>query len=116
MYVLATTLRDCRILSDAKSGVSMLRNAAWALSNLCRGKTLPADFEEVPKSLPTLARLIFQQFLAEHQQSEVVEVDNTADQGPPPPAPGIEPAPLQQQVWQRSPFIPLSSSSNRPHF
>merc|ERR1712137_120759 len=36
---------------------SMVRNATWTLSNLCRGKP-PPDFEWVSPALPTLANLI----------------------------------------------------------
>lgn len=39
--------------------LSMLRNAVWCLSNLCRGKTPPPDFEQLKTSLPTLSRLLF---------------------------------------------------------
>lgn len=28
--------------------LTMTRNAVWALSNLCRGKSPPPDFEKVP--------------------------------------------------------------------
>lgn len=40
------------------SKVSMLRNATWTLSNLCRGKPQPR-FEWVRPALPLLARLIY---------------------------------------------------------
>lgn len=47
-------LRLCT--SDAK--ITMLRNATWSLSNLCRGKPQP-DFALVLPALPVLARLIY---------------------------------------------------------
>jgi importin subunit alpha-1 len=39
--------------------VSMTRNAAWCLSNLCRGKNPPPDFDKVSPSLQVLSRLLF---------------------------------------------------------
>ncbi|XP_064473304.1 importin subunit alpha-6-like [Ornithodoros turicata] len=38
---------------------SMTRNAVWALSNLCRGKSPPPNFGEVAPCLPLLARLLY---------------------------------------------------------
>lgn len=37
----------------------MIRNAVWALSNLCRGKNPPPDFSKVAPCLPILSRLLF---------------------------------------------------------
>lgn len=41
------------------SRVSMTRNAVWCLSNLCRGKNPPPDFEKISPSLQVLSRLLF---------------------------------------------------------
>eukprot|EP01135_Chromosphaera_perkinsii_P003911 Nk52_evm12s262 gene=Nk52_evmTU12s262 len=41
------------------SKLSMIRNATWTLSNLCRGKNPPPDFSMVMPSLPILAKLIY---------------------------------------------------------
>lgn len=45
-----------QLTGDSK--VTMLRNATWTLSNLCRGKP-PPDFEMVKPALGTLAHLIY---------------------------------------------------------
>lgn len=39
--------------------ISMTRNSVWCLSNLCRGKNPPPDFQKVSPSLPILSRLLF---------------------------------------------------------
>jgi len=46
-----------RQLDPSTTHISMLRNATWTLSNLCRGKPQP-PFELVKPALPTLATLI----------------------------------------------------------
>ncbi|XP_050393133.1 importin subunit alpha-7 isoform X1 [Patella vulgata] len=47
-----------QLLSKSTS-LSMTRNAVWCLSNLCRGKNPPPDFQKVSPALPVLARLLF---------------------------------------------------------
>ncbi len=39
--------------------LSMTRNTVWCLSNLCRGKNPPPEFEKVSPALHVLARLLF---------------------------------------------------------
>ncbi|KAG7273343.1 hypothetical protein CRUP_030241 [Coryphaenoides rupestris] len=39
--------------------LTMMRNAVWALSNLCRGKNPPPDFSKVSPSLSVLSWLLF---------------------------------------------------------
>ncbi len=53
-------------LLNRTTRVSMTRNAAWCLSNLCRGKNPAPDFEKVSPALQVLARLLF------HEDSEVL--------------------------------------------
>mmetsp|Transcript_9410 Transcript_9410/g.28374 ORF Transcript_9410/g.28374 Transcript_9410/m.28374 type:complete len:524 (-) Transcript_9410:1064-2635(-) len=53
-------LRPLLTQLTSSSPQSMLRNATWALSNLCRGKPKPA-FESVAPSLPILTTLVCQE-------------------------------------------------------
>ncbi|XP_043527734.1 importin subunit alpha-7-like [Frieseomelitta varia] len=46
-----------QLLSKA-TRLSMTRNAVWALSNLCRGKTPPPEFSKVAPCLPVLAHFL----------------------------------------------------------
>ncbi|KAL0961765.1 hypothetical protein UPYG_G00331440 [Umbra pygmaea] len=56
---------DCNILPPLlmlltkSTRLTMTRNAVWALSNLCRGKSPPPMFEKVSPCLPVLSRLLF---------------------------------------------------------
>lgn len=54
----AGTLHPLLMQLTGDSKVSMLRNAAWTLSNLCRGKPPPV-FDMVRPALATLAHLIY---------------------------------------------------------
>ncbi|XP_043647074.1 importin subunit alpha-7 [Drosophila teissieri] len=45
------------VLSNSER-ITMIRNAVWTLSNLCRGKSPPADFAKIVHGLPILARLL----------------------------------------------------------
>ncbi|EDW35235.1 GL15735 [Drosophila persimilis] len=46
-----------QVLSSSER-ITMIRNAVWTLSNLCRGKSPPADFTKIVHGLPILARLL----------------------------------------------------------
>ena len=46
------------LLSDSRK-VSMVRNATWTLSNLCRGKNPQPDWSLIHPALPMLAKLIY---------------------------------------------------------
>lgn len=46
------------LLRESEQNVSLIRNAVWTLSNLCRGKQPAADFNQVKDSLPVLAKLL----------------------------------------------------------
>jgi importin subunit alpha-1 len=47
-----------RLLMESNK-LSMLRNSTWTLSNFCRGKTPPPDWNIVSPALPVLARLVY---------------------------------------------------------
>lgn len=49
--------RLVELLSRANQ-LGILRNATWALSNFCRGKTPPPSWEQVVPALPILGRII----------------------------------------------------------
>ena len=55
MYPLLTNINA--ELDSTFPKVSIIRNATWALSNLCRGRPIP-NWNEVVLALPTLSRLI----------------------------------------------------------
>lgn len=44
---------------ESSQKIAMTRNAVWALSNLCRGKNPPPDFERVKICLPLLSKLLY---------------------------------------------------------
>ena len=46
------------ILNESSYKISMLRNATWTLSNLCRGKSPQPDWLSIRPALPVLAKLI----------------------------------------------------------
>uniref|UniRef100_A0A8C6T3R4 Karyopherin alpha 1 (importin alpha 5) n=1 Tax=Neogobius melanostomus TaxID=47308 RepID=A0A8C6T3R4_9GOBI len=56
---------DCNILPSLvkllakQNRLTMMRNAVWALSNLCRGKNPPPDFSKVSPCLSVLSWLLF---------------------------------------------------------
>uniref|UniRef100_A0A665VJV5 Karyopherin alpha 1 (importin alpha 5) n=1 Tax=Echeneis naucrates TaxID=173247 RepID=A0A665VJV5_ECHNA len=56
---------DCNILPSLvqllakQNRLTMMRNAVWALSNLCRGKNPPPDFNKVSPCLSVLSWLLF---------------------------------------------------------
>ncbi|XP_018615435.1 importin subunit alpha-7 [Scleropages formosus] len=59
-YVLnCNILPPLLMLLTKSTRLTMTRNAVWALSNLCRGKSPPPDFEKVSPCLPVLSRLLF---------------------------------------------------------
>ncbi|KAJ1915988.1 Importin subunit alpha-1 [Tieghemiomyces parasiticus] len=58
-FVLNTNaLQPLTTLLAENNKISMLRNAAWTLSNFCRGKNPQPTWSSIAPALPTLARLI----------------------------------------------------------
>uniref|UniRef100_A0A4W5RKE1 Importin subunit alpha n=1 Tax=Hucho hucho TaxID=62062 RepID=A0A4W5RKE1_9TELE len=59
-YVLnCNILPPLLMLLTKSTRLTMTRNAVWALSNLCRGKSPPPEFEKVSPCLQVLSRLLF---------------------------------------------------------
>jgi len=54
------------VLDKAPIGSSFLRNASWALSNLCRGRPQP-DYNLVRRAIPTLIKV-----LVENDKEEII--------------------------------------------
>lgn len=46
-----------QVLDQAPPGTSFMRNASWALSNLCRGRPQP-DYNLVRRAIPTLIKVL----------------------------------------------------------
>ncbi|CAH2006082.1 unnamed protein product [Acanthoscelides obtectus] len=58
MVLTCGVLQELLVLIRPDSSVSLLRNAVWTISNLCRNKNPPPNFDLVRPALPTLAKLL----------------------------------------------------------
>lgn len=51
--------RIAMVLDQAVPGTSFMRNASWALSNLCRGRPQP-HYEHVKRAIPSLMKVLIE--------------------------------------------------------
>lgn len=58
MVLESGVLNDLLRLIKPDTSISLLRNIVWAISNLCRNKNPPPNFELVRGALPTLAKFL----------------------------------------------------------
>jgi hypothetical protein len=56
-------------LAEKSSNKNIIKRAAWAISNLCRGTPLP-KFDAIKFAIPTLAKIILSQVLADDELSD----------------------------------------------
>lgn len=58
--------RIAMVLDQAPPGTSFMRNASWALSNLCRGRPQP-EYNLVKRAIPSLIKV-----LVENEKEDII--------------------------------------------